>query len=775
MLLASPRLATLRLAFLFVITTAAMAGDQPVGPDGYAAAETFTAEQRGHWAYQPVKRIEPPAVKESSWVRNPIDRFILAGLEELGLSHAPEADRVALIRRVTFDLTGLAPQPDDVVAFQNDKRPDAYERLVDRLLAGPRYGERAAQHWLDLAHYADSNGFELDAERLDAWRYRDWVVHALNVDMPYDRFLSIQVAGDILMPGDRDALIATGFCRCGPRELVGGNVIPQVKRQSELSEITGTVGSVFLGLTIGCARCHDHKFDAIPTTDYYRLQAFFASSELTDVPLASPAEKDAFAAARKAIEQKTAPLKQELARLESPFREAIRARKMTMLSAEERAVMNTPPKDRTPAQKRLVKGLETSLRITWEEVAAAAAASPSAHASREGLKRAIYEIERTLPRPPVHAMALVDQKGKEAEADTFVLRRGDYQNRGPKVAPRPPGVILASQPSGAFMPAPGTPERGKTGRRAALAKWLSRGDNPLTARVIVNRLWQDHFGRGIVATASDFGVRGEPPSHPALLDWLASELLAQGWRQKPLHRLMVTSATYRQTSRTDSKLAADDPENSALAHMNRRRLDAEGVRDAMLAVAGELNQKMGGPGVLAPLEKEVEDLIFTEAEAVDLWPEDRNPAEHARRSIYLFRKRNVRYPLFDAFDAPDTLRACPQRPTSTHALQALTMLNSAFSMSSAEALAARIVREGGSSIDGRIRRGYQLALAREPRPSETNRARTFLTTHAALIGQEKQRPMDPPAETTSGNSAQTAAWADFALALLNSNEFLYVP
>jgi hypothetical protein len=772
--LPSSRLAMLRLACLLVITTTAMAGDQPSVPGEYAAPETFAAEQRSHWAYQPVKPVIPPAVKETSWARNPIDRFILAELEALGIAHAPEADRVALIRRVSFDLTGLPPQPDEVAAFEHDSRPDAYERLVDRLLASPRYGERAGQHWLDLAHYADSNGFELDAERPDAWRYRDWVVHSLNVDLPYDRFVSTQVAGDEIMTGDRDALIATGFCRCGPRELVGGNVIPQVKRQSELAEITGTVGSVFLGLTIGCARCHDHKFDAIPTTDYYRLQAFFAASELSDVPLASQAEKDAFAVAGKAIEQKTSPLKQELARLEAPFREAIKSRKMTMLSADERAVMNTPAKQRTEAQKRLAKGLETSLRITWEEVAESVATSPALHGRREDLKRAIYEIERTLPRPPAHAMALVDQKSKTA-ADTFVLRRGDYQNRGPKVAPRPPGVILASQQAQASSRAESAPEGATTGRRAALARWLVRSDNPLTARVIVNRLWQDHFGRGIVATASDFGVRGEPPSHPALLDWLASELKAQNWRLKPVHRLMVTSASYRQTSKPDPKLAADDPENTMFARMNRRRLDAEGVRDAMLAVSGELNRKMGGPGVLAPLEKEVEDLIFTEAEAVDLWPEDRDPAEHARRSLYLFRKRNVRYPLFDAFDAPDTLSACPRRATSIHALQALTLLNSEFAAGRARALAERIRREGGSCVDDRIRRGYRLALAREPKPFETVRARSFLTRHADLIRQERRHADGPPGEIPAAKDLETAAWVDFALALLNSNEFLYLP
>jgi hypothetical protein len=736
-------------AFLFMIAGAAIAGDQPTKPETVAPPEKFTAEQRSHWAYQPFQRAELPSVKESGWVRNAVDPFILGQLEEMGVRPAAEADRVALIRRVTFDLTGLPPTPDEVAAFLADDRPDSYERLVDRLLGSPRYGERWGQHWLDLAHYADSNGFEQDAERPDAWRYRDWIVKTLNADVPYDRFLMLQIAGDDLLPNDHDALIATGFCRCGPREIVGGNIIPEVKRQTELSEITNTVGSVFLGLTIGCARCHDHKFDAIPTTDYYRLQAFFAASDLTDVPIAGKDESKAYAAAEKVIAQKTVPLRKELSTLEAPYRQALKAKKLTTLSAEERAVNNTPEKDRTPIQKKLAKGLETSLQITWEEVAAAVAANPVDHARRERLKREIHELEQTLPRPPAHAMALVDHQSKASE--TYVLRRGDYKMQGPKVLPRPPGVVLTSQTAGKFTPAAIVATADKTGRRVALAKWLASPDNPLTARVIVNRLWQFHFGRGVVATPSDFGVRGEPPSHPELLDWLASELVAQGWRLKPLHRLMVTSATYRLAGKANPKLASEDPENTLFGRANRRRLDAEGLRDAMLAVSGDLNPKMGGPGVLAPLEKEVEDLIFTEAEVVDLWPEDRNPSEHVRRSLYLFRKRNVRYPLLEAFDAPDTQTACPRRETSTHALQALSLLNSEFAAGRAKVLADRIIREGGADTDQRIRRAYHLVLARAPKLAEIERSRSFV------------------------KAAEQSAWVDFALALLNSNEFLYVP
>lgn len=716
-----------------------------------APPESFTAEQRAHWAYRPVTRPAPPKVKDRGWVRNPIDRFVLAAQEGMELRHAPEADRVSLIRRVTFDLTGLPPSPEEVEAFVKDVRPDAYERLVDRLLASPAYGERWAQHWLDLAHYADSNGFELDAERPDAWRYRDWVVRALNDDMPYDRFVTLQIAGDEAEPNDPSALIATGFGRSGPREVVGGNIDPAVRRQSELTEVTGTVGSVFLGLTLACARCHDHKFDALPATDYYRLQSFFAAAEFVERPLDPEAAFKAHEAAKKAVEAKAAPFRKRMAEIEAPYRAALLEAKKGMLTPTERAVMALPPKNRTPAQKRLAEGLSTTLRVTWEEVAEAVAKNPADHAERERLKRSIDELERTLPRPPARAQALADEKPEAPE--TFVLRRGDTKNHGPRVEPRPPGVVLASQPGGAFDQTAIRPTKQTTGRRLALARWLVRPDNPLTPRVIVNRLWQHHFGRGIVATPSDFGVRGEEPTHPELLDWLASELLAGGWRLKPLHRLMVTSAAYRQASAMTPadvarRQAVDDPDNAYLWRMNRRRLDAEALRDAMLAVTGELNPKAGGPGVLVPIEKEVEDLIFTEAEVVDLWPETPDPSEHLRRSLYLFRKRNVRYPLFDAFDAPDTQTACPERAVSTHALQALVLLNSDFAADRARALSARAGREA-STLDGRVERVYRRVLARGPSPRELEQARAFL-----------KRPDD---------------WDDFCLAMLNRNEFLYVP
>jgi len=760
--------AWLVLGFASVATAA-----EPVAPP-----ETFTAEQRAHWAYQTPGRPEPPGVKEAGWVRNPIDRFILAGLEAVEFRHAPEASRTALLRRVIFDLTGLPATPEEAEAFQKDDRPDAYERLVDRLLASPRYGERWAQHWLDLAHYADSNGFEIDAERPDAWRYRDWVVGALNADMPYDRFVTLQLAGDEAAPGDTAALVATGFGRCGPREVVGGNVDPAVQRQTELTEITGTVGSVFLGLTVGCARCHDHKFDALPTTDYYRLQSFFAAARLVDVPTAPDAERAAFAAAKKAAAEKTSPLRARMAGIEAPYRKALLERKTASLTSAERAVMALPPKERTPSQKRLAEGLALTLKVDWEEVAEAVSRNPADHAERERLKRQIHAVETALPRPPAHATALIEEKPGPPE--TFVARRGDVKTPGPRVEPRPPGVVLANGPPDAF-PTPAAPTVKTSGRRVALARWLTRRDNPLTARVIVNRLWQHHIGRGIVATPSDYGVRGEAPSHPELLDWLATELVEQGWRLKPVHRAIVTSATYRQASASAevaTTQAADDPDNTLVWRMNRRRLEAESLRDAMLAASGELNPKAGGPGVLVPIEKEVEDLIFTEAEVVDLWPETPDPAEHARRSLYLFRKRNVRYPMFDAFDAPDTQSACAQRAVSTHALQALVMLNSDFAAGRAKALAGRVFREAGTETAARVTRLYRVTLGREPKPVEVQRAGKFLAEQSRLLrGQAvESRSLARPTFVPDGTDpAEAAAWVDLALAMLNRNEFVYVP
>ena len=702
-----------------------------------------------HWAFVPPRAVTVPPGRGA----NPIDAFLDDRFRHQGLEPAPPADRESWLRRVTYDLSGLPPTPSERAAFLADTSPLSRERVVDRLLASPRYGERWAQHWLDLAHYADSNGFELDADRPDAWRYRDWVVSALNRDLPYDRFVALQIAGDEAMPGDPEALIASGFARAGPREVVSGNIDPEVKRQNELTEATGTVGSVFLGLTIGCARCHDHKFDPLPTTDYYRLQAYFAGAELREVPIHSPEDLAQFQAETHRLQRLIEPLETARKELEQPYRERLRAAKESNLTAQERAVRDKRKEDRTPEEQRQAEGVNSALNVTWEEVAEAVAQNPVDHAAREALKRQIHALEIQKPSPPAHAMTFAEPS--EVLPETWVLARGNLQNRRQQVEPSPPGVLLAAMTGRADpMPAPPRLDPTRSGRRLAFARWLAETNHPLTARVMVNRLWQHHFGRGLVATPSDFGTRGARPDFPELLDWLALELMRQNWHLKPLHRLMVLSDAYARTSDPgESASHRLDPENRTWWRMNRRRMEAEGLRDSVLAVAGTLNLTSGGPGIRAPLEPEVRDLIFTEAEVVDLWPEDPDPHAHARRSLYLHRKRNVPYPLLNAFDAPDALMPCPERTVSTHAPQALVMLNSRFALGAARAFAASL-EAAGPDADARIREAWLRCYCRNPTPEELRTARTFVMT---------------------GGGSEADRWTDLTLALLNSNEFVHVP
>jgi hypothetical protein len=624
---------------------------------------------------------------------------------------------------------------------------------VDRLLASQAFGERWAQHWLDLAHYADSNGFELDADRPDAWRYRDWVVKAINEDMPYDRFLTLQVAGDDVEPGNQEAMIASGFARSGPFEIVGGNIDPEVRRQNELTAATTTVGSVFLGLTIGCARCHDHKFDPIPTADYYRLQAFFAGAQHTETPIHSPEEQACFDAESKRIKALMKPLEEAKAKLEEPYTNRLQQAKEAALTTREREIRAIPKEQRTPEEARLFEGISVALKVTWEEIAEEVSHHPADRSAREAIKRQLHELELKMPAPPARAMSMMED-GKPLP-ETPILRRGDVKSKREVVLPAPPSVLLRAMDGGdSFNVSTSAVDPKHSGRRKALARWLVARENPLTARVIVNRLWMHHFGRGLVATPSDFGTKGSPPSNPQLLDWLACELIRHEWRLKSIHRLIVTSKAYQRSSDQTSRSGMErDPENRFLWRMIPRRMEAEGLRDSMLAVAGILNPKVGGPGVRIPLEPEVRDLIFTEAEVVDLWPVEPNPQEQARRSIYVHRKRNVHYPLFDAFDAPDMLTSCPQRAVSTHAPQALVMLNSGFAQQTATAF-ARSLLDHFADPKARIREAYLRCYTRPPSSQELRLTLDFLR---------------------SNPGTNLDRWTDLALALINSNEFVYVP
>jgi uncharacterized protein DUF1553/uncharacterized protein DUF1549 len=693
----------------------------------------ITSEERDHWAFRPPTRTAPPITKDRDGIRDPIDAFIAAGLETNGLSPSPEADRTTLLRRLSFDLTGLPPSPDEIEAFLNDHTADAYEKVVDRLLASPQYGVRWAQHWLDLARYADTDGFEFDQARPNAWRYRDWVVDALNRDLPYDQFVRLQLAGDEVAPDDPSVFVATGFNRCYP-DMVDLND-QGLRRQNALNDITETTGLVFLGLTIGCARCHDHKFDPIRQADFYRLQAFFTPARFRDdYPIASTDRRKAHERAIAVWRAEVAKIQAAVLRIEKPIRDRL-APGLPMGSLDDAvAAYNKPESQRSPAEVAMVyEILSRDGRIKAKDWPGLL--GKPALAERQALLARLERSKKAAP-PTLPTARGIDEPGPKAPP-TYFLKRGEYTARGPAVEPSFPAVLATAAPAIA-------PTAETTGRRRALADWLTRPDHPLTARVIVNRLWQGHFGRGLVGTSSDFGRMGDEPSHPELLDRLATELVERGWSLKAMHRLIVTSATYRQSSKPTAARNAD-PENLLLARQNRRRLDGEAIRDALLAAAGRLNPALGGPAVFPPLPPELTKLSSKGA----IWPVSVEVADQNRRSLYIFVRRNLRFPFFEAFDRPDTNASCPKRPVTTIAPQALSLLNSPLSSEAAHALAARAEREAGPSLDARIERAYLITLGRRPEDAERALARGFL-------------------------SARSSSFADFCLALMNLNEFVYV-
>jgi hypothetical protein len=670
-----------------------------------------------------------------SWVRNPIDTFILAGLESRNLHHAAEADRESLLRRLTFDLTGLPPTPEELDAFLRDQTPMAYERVVERLLASPHYGERWGQHWLDLARYAETDGFEFDQARPNAWRYRDWVVRALNEDLPYDAFVRLQLAGDEYRPGDASAFIATGFNRCYP-DMVDLND-QGLRRQNALNDITETTGLVFLGLTIGCARCHDHKFDPIGQSEFYGLQAFFAGARFRDdYPLTSVEKRLEHQRRLHTWQEEVASLRAAIIRLEWPYRAAIAPGDPPGLNDETAGAFRKPALERSPREVALVfEAMMRDRRIKSDTLYNQL--DSATRLEQRTLRDRLDRLTRSAPPELPQARGL-DEAGPTAPA-TFLLRRGEYTAKGPEVVPSFPRALWSDGPD--RLPRPASSSR-STGRRTALADWLVRADHPLTARVIVNRLWQHHFGRGIVATTSDFGMMGEEPSHPELLDWLAVELRERGWSLKAMHRLMVTSATYRQSSRGDRSANGADPENLFLWRQTRRRLDGEAIRDALLAVSGRLDSTIGGPSIFPELPAELKRLSSKGA----VWPAMPPGVDgRERRGIYVFVRRNLRFPFFEVFDRPDTNASCPRRPVTTTAPQALSLLNSRLAHDSARALAARTA--GADPLET-ISRLTRLVFSREPDHDEQRIMSEFLHNGGTLV--------------------------HLCLGLLNTNEFIYI-
>ncbi|MCI0702799.1 MAG: DUF1549 and DUF1553 domain-containing protein [Planctomycetia bacterium] len=758
----------IRCVLLFALLLALLVvTDRTTGQDKYADPE-LKPKDRQHWSFKPPVRAEVPKTKAQ--VSNPIDAFIVARLEKEGLKLSPAADKLTLIRRVTLDLTGLPPSPEEVEAFLKDNAPDAYEKLVERLLASPHFGERWATHWLDVVRFAESNGFEVDADRPHAWRYRDYVIKSFNDDKPYDQFVKEQIAGDELAGKDAkqkpELLVATGMHRCGPVHVVSGNLDPEVLRQEVLTEMVNGVGSTFLGLTFACTRCHDHKFDPLSAGDYYRLQAFFADAKYMDVDFATDTERDERKKKFDELTLKIAPIKKEIAALDAPYRAKITKQKREKLEQKYKDALNTPAEKRTPEQKTLAAHANTLIKVSWDEVLSAMA--PADLEKRAALREKLHALEAQLP-PPTPAAWAIQNAGS---AKTFVLKRGNVKQKALEVGPGFPRVLVTGE-----TPQPKT--------RRELAEWLTEPDHPLTARVIVNRLWQHHFGRGIVATPNDFGTRGELPTHPELLDWLACELAngrrepagGSAWSLKHIHRLIVTSSTYRQSA-TANHGAKTDPDNKLLWKMNRRRLEAEAIRDSVLSAAGTLNRQIGGPSVKVPLEPEVYDLIFTEGEPDGLWPVTPDVKQHTRRSVYLFNKRNVRQPMLEAFDQPDTLNSCADRPVSTFAPQALILMNSPFVHVQAKAMAVSIVKDVGNS-EKQLDALYRRTVGRLPTDLERRLAREFLIDQADTIRDRLRARLpvgiDPATLPAGADLARVRALADLCVVLFNTHEFVYIP
>jgi mono/diheme cytochrome c family protein len=727
--------------------------------DGARAPDGETATDRArrtsdHWAFQPVKRTDAPEITDPrfvEWTHSPIDRFLAAELLKRDLAPSPAADRVTLLRRVSLDLIGLPPSPEEVAAFVADQSPDAYTKVVDRLLASPHYGERWGRHWLDAARYADSNGFTIDSAR-DIWKYRDWVVDALNRDLPFDRFTLEQFAGDLLSEATTDNRVATGFHR---NTLINeeGGTDPEQFRVEAVVDRVGTTGTVFLGLSVGCAQCHDHKYDPISQREFYQFFAFLNTCDEPKIEVPTPEQM-----AADALGERTR-IRAEIKRLEEQFK-ARSAEFQADLDAWELSIKDKPEiRDKLPRLVANVINLNAEMRkgADLKPLSDYYAALPESRAKYTELD----EIAKLKAREPqfVTTLALAERKQPR---DTHVHVRGDFLRKGAKVAPDTPEVLPAFDES---IPR----------NRAGLAKWLVDARNPLTPRVQVNRAWLRFFGRGLVETDNDFGLQGTPPSHPALLDWLADEFVrgeSEGtgaWSNKRLHRMIVTSAAYRQSSAYRADSDERDPNNVWLSRQNRVRLDAEIVRDAALAASGLLAPKLGGPPVYPPQPEGV--YAFTQVNKS--WPVSEG-ADRFRRAIYTYLWRSSPYPGLSVFDFPDANLTCTRRNRSNTPLQSLTLANDQVFVEFAQGLAQRVLREGPSDTPGRIRTAVRICLSREPTPAEETRLVEVVTRLQAAFASDASAAEGAAGTRFRGEvpAPEFAAWTGLARVLLNLDEFI---
>jgi len=744
-------------------------------------------EDRKFWAFRPPARPAVPQVRQNARVHNPIDAFLLEKLERRNLTFSADAGRLPLLRRAYLDLTGLPPSPDDIELYLADRRPDAYERMIDSLLDSPRYGERWGRYWLEAAGYADSEGGNAgDSVRPHAFRYRDYVIRSFNADKPYDQFLLEQIGGDEMFdykaaeeytPEQADRLIATGFLRQAPdpTHSTEQNYLPE--RFDVLANEIEILSSAVLGLTVGCARCHDHKFDPIPQRDYYRLSAVLQTSydpydwripntkvggvgaKLDEsmvrlLPLKSVSERNHVERTNEPVRQRIDKLKKQLEAKAAPFRQTILNERLATLPEDVRrdlrSALDTPAGSRSPVQQYLVKNFEGTLTIAQKDIE-----SRFEEFKKEAVelrKQIQKEEDRLLPAPGIRA--LFDMGGDPTP--NYLLRRGDFRMPGEVVEPGALSV-LGSELAPYRIERPPF-QTGTSGRRLALARWLVQPNHPLTARVMVNRLWQHHFGKGLVSTPGNFGRTGAPPSHPELLDWLATEFVRQGWSIKSMQRLIVTSAAYRQSSQADQAKRQVDPDNILLSRFPLQRLDGDALRDSILKIAGRLDPQPFGPA--APIDVRPDGEVVNKA------------SKHGyRRSIYSLVRRSEPLTMLDAFDAPQLTPNCLRRSQSTVSSQALELLNSDLIRESARFLAGRIIDKVGADRCKQVERAYLRILARPADREELDNAGKVLPE---LVKAWYERLQDEVPAEPKASKAEWLGLAAFCHTLFNSAEFLYV-
>ena len=729
-----------------------------------------TDEDRNHWSYRSVKRVPLPEVQHSR-DENPVDRFIQAKLEEKGLRPSARADGRKIVRRTYFDLVGLPPTPEQINSFlvrwENDAR-SAVEGLVDQLLASPRYGERWARHWLDVVRYADSDGQESDADRMTAYHYRDFVIRSLNDDLPFNTFVRWQLAGDEIEPDNPLAVAATGFIVAGTHAVLPDNLMEEERirtRFNELDDMISTTGSALLGLTLACARCHDHKYDPVPRRDYYRMLSAFNGGDRAEVPLAPLEEvrryrtiekkwKAQFEAATKEMDE----WRKEMAKR---HKTTVQQAKIDALKIDQDQKEQLKNDSDSAQAKELAKKFSKELKI--EDKDYRELLSDEERSEWDARQRKLKEVESGKPAPLKTALAFADFSAEPRE--TFLLARGDFRA---KSEPVQLGFLTAltkeKSPERYWTEARADQRRTDSSQqRRAMAEWitdLDHGAGALLARVIVNRIWQHHFGEGIVRTVNDFGTRADSPTHPELLEWLTSEFLESGWKMKRLHRLIMTSETFLQDTALDAAKHKVDPENRFLWRRRPQRIEAEILRDAMLFASGTLNPEMFGPAVKAPIQRDA----IQARNMKDPYPSDlKESGATRRRSIYMFHKRVVQHPLMQAFDGPDAQASCGRRENTTVAPQALALLNDRFVRARAMEFAQMVEKEAGNEIDAQVRLAWRIALGREPHSGELESSASFIQQQIAERSSRK-----------SDIAAGRIALADFCQAIFALNEFIYV-